>query len=327
MRKLLALSIMLVSLIGLQAQPTIANSNFEQWSNGKLVNWSTDINGILTGNMTIDVEVHFGEQTSDAHSGSSAVRIASADVTSTTISYTMNLPGFLQAGESNGFTMPLDEAMDIFNTLQDSAGIATILSNLDSLDLDALAPYFEIFSKGVPCDSTPQSITAWVKYIPQEGDMMGLFVMTKKNGELVDYNFQLYESSDPTQYEQIGIDFNTPGALCDSILVIFVSATQMNSSSVLYVDDVKLIFRGMDIDSYSDFPGKVYPNPATDQLYIHPYNDLSYVWTLTDMTGKTLMAGEAIGETCIGTGKCAPGMYLLHINGDGTSYTRKIVIQ
>lgn len=327
MKKILTLGIMLISLLGLQAQNNIANSNFEQWSNGKPVNWTVDINGILTGNMTIDVEVHFGEQTSDAHSGSSAVRIASADVTSTTISYTMNLPGFLQAGESNVFTMPTDEAMNIFNTLQDSAGIATILSNLDSLDMTTLAPYFKVFSKGVPCDSTPESVTAWVKYVPQEGDQMALFAMTKRNGEVVDYAFELFGTEDATSYQQIGVNFNTPGATCDSIMVIFVSATQMNSSSVLYVDDVRLVFRGDDISSYQNFPGNVYPNPAADQLYIHPYNDLSYRWALTDITGKTLLKGNAVGETVIGTGSCAPGMYLLHIDGDGTSYTHKIMIR
>lgn len=318
---------MLISLMGLQAQNSIANSHFEQWSDGKPVNWTIDINGILTGNMTIDVEVHFGGQTSDAHTGSSAVRIASADVTSTTISYTMNLPGILQAGVSDGFTMPIDEASEIFNSLQDSAGIATILSNLDSLDMNSLSSFFKIFSKGVPCDSTPQSVTAWRKYVPQEGDQMAMFAMTKRNGEMVDYTFELFGTDDATSYQQIGVDFNTPGALCDSIMVIFVSATQMNSSSVLYVDDVRLVYRGDDINSYNAFPGKVYPNPASDQLYIHPYNELSYDWMLTDITGKTLQTGRALGETSISTGKYAPGMYLLHINSDGTSYTRKIMIR
>ena len=327
MKKTLTLIIMLISLLGLQAQNSIANSNFEQWSDGKPVNWTIDINGILTGNMTIDVEVHFGEQSSDAHSGNSAVRIASADVTSTTISYTMNLPGFLQAGTSDVFTMPIDEAMNIFNTLQDSAGIATILSNLDSLDMNSLSSFFKVFSKGVPCDSTPQSVTAWRKYVPQEGDQMGMFAMTKRNGEMVDYTFELFGTDDATSYQQIGVDFNTPGALCDSIMIIFVSATQMNSSSVLYVDDVRLIYRGDDINSYNVFPGKVYPNPATDQIHIQPYNELSYDWTLTDMTGKALQTGKAVGATSINTGKYAPGMYLLHINGDGTSYTRKITIR
>jgi hypothetical protein len=286
-----------------------------------------DIQGTLTGNMTIPVEVHFGGHTSDAHNGYSAVRITSADVTSTTISYTMNLPGLLQAGESNGFTIPIDDAMEVFNMLQDSAGLANILNSLDSLDIDNYATFFKMLSRGVPCDSTPKSVTAWVKYVPQTDDQMAMFSMTKQNGALVDYAFQLFESSDPTSYQQIGIEFNSPGASCDSILVILVSATQMQSSSVLYVDDVRLSFRGDDIDSHDNFPGKVYPNPATDQFCIHPYNEFPYEWTLTDMTGKTLLSGEANGETSIDTRNCAPGLYLLRLSGNGMSGARKVMIR
>lgn len=327
MRKFLALSTITLCLLGLHAQPSISNSNFEQWSNGSPVNWTLDIHGTLVGNMTIPVEVHFGGQSSVAHSGSSAVRITSADVTSTAISYTMNLPGFLQAGEPEDFTIPMNDALDVFNTLQDSAGIANILSNLDSLDMDEFSTFFKMLSKGVPCDSTPKSVTAWVRYIPQDGDQMAMFSMTKHNGELVDYTFQLFESSDPDSYQQIGIEYNTPGAPCDSILVMLISATQMQSSSVLYVDDVRLSFRGDDIDSHDNFPGKVYPNPATDQFCIHPYNEFPYEWTLTDMAGKTLLSGKAAGETTIDTRNCAPGLYLLRLSGDGMSGARKVMIR
>ena len=328
MKKILSIIFMMVVLLGLQAQNSILNSNFETWSNGEPVNWTVDINGTLTGNMTIPVEVHFGEQTSDAHTGNYAIRITSADVTSTAISYTMNLPGFLQAGQPSNFIIPIEDALEVFNTLQDSAGIANILSNLDSLNMDDFATFFEMLSKGVPCDSTPQAVSAWVKYLPQEGgDQMAMFAMTKRNGALVDYNFQLFCPNDPARYEHIGIQFNNPGALCDSILVLLVSATQMQSTSVLYVDDVALHYDGTGIDSHNDFPGKVWPNPATDRLYIHPYNDMNYEWTLTDMTGKTLMSGEADGETSISTRNCAPGMYLLRLSSNGTSETRKIIIR
>lgn len=327
MKKFVALSTIMLCLLGLQAQPSISNSNFEQWSDGSPVNWTVDIQGTLVGSMTIPVEVHFGGQSSVSHSGYSAVRITSADVTSTAISYTMNLPGILQAGEPNDFTVPMNDALDVFNTLQDSAGIANILSNLDSLNLDDYTTFFKMLSKGVPCDSTPKSVTAWVKYIPQVDDQMAMFSMTKQNGALVDYTFQLFDSGDPDSYQQIGVDFNTPGAPCDSILVILISATQMQSSSVLYIDDVRLSFRGDDIESYDNFPGKVYPNPATDQFCIHPYNEFPYEWTLTDMTGKTLLSGEATGETSIDTRNCAPGLYLLRLSGDGMSGARKVIIR
>ncbi|MCR4873593.1 MAG: T9SS type A sorting domain-containing protein [Bacteroidales bacterium] len=327
MRKFLAFSIMMIGLLGMQAQNSILNSDFELWSYGKPVNWTVDIHGSLTGAMTIPLEVHFGEQTSDAHTGNSAIKVASADATSSVISYTMNLPGFLQAGESDGFSVPFEDALVVFNMLQDSAGIGNIVEQLDSLDLSALATFFKVFSKGVPCESTPHSVTAWVKYQPQEGDQMALFIMTKKNGELVDYAFDFFAPENPNQYYQIGVNFNTPGAECDSIMVIFTSATQMNSNSVLYVDDVALNYNPDGLDSYNEFPGKVYPNPATDRICVHPYNALPYEWILTDMTGKTIQAGKADGNITIDTRYCATGLYLLRLNGDGISDTRKVMIR
>jgi hypothetical protein len=156
---------------------------------------------------------------------------------------------------------------------------------------------------------------------------MALFIMTKKNGELVDYAFDFFAPENPNQYYQIGVNFNTPGAECDSIMVIFTSATQMNSSSVLYVDDVALNYNPDGLDSYNEFPGKVYPNPATDRICVHPYNALPYEWTLTDMTGKTIQAGKADGDITIDTRYCATGLYLLRLNGDGISDTRKVMIR
>ena len=110
MRKFLAFSIIMMGLLGMQAQNSILNSDFELWSYGKPVNWT------LTGVMTIPLEVHFGEQTSDAHTGNSAIKVASADATSSVISYTMNLPGFLQAGESEGFSVPFEDALVAFGS-------------------------------------------------------------------------------------------------------------------------------------------------------------------------------------------------------------------
>ena len=326
MKKVFLLTVMVACAFALQAQ-NILNSDFELWSYGRPVNWTTDIHGNINGSsMSIPVEVHFGQQTSDAHTGNSAIRIASADATSTAVGFTMNLPGVLQAGESDGFQLPMEAALTVLNIMQDTNGIGSILSNLDSLDLDFLASFFEIFSKGVPCTTTPHSVSAWVKYIPQEGDNMAMFAMTKKNGVPVDYTYQLFEAIDTTDYHQISISLNSPATECDTIMVIIVSTTMMNSSSVLYVDDVELHY-GDGIAEQDRFPGSIYPNPASDRLYLHPNSDKPYTWTLTDLTGKTLQTGEAIGETSINTKECATGVYLLHISGDGISGTRKVMIR
>lgn len=327
MKKILLLTTMVVCIFGLQAQNVIPNSDFEQWSNGQAVNWTTDIQGIIiNSSMGIPVEVHFGTQTSDAHSGNSAIRIASADAISTAVDYTMNLPGVLQVGVSDDFQLPMDEALSVLNLMQDTNGIGSILSDLDSYDLSSLSSFFQIFSKGIPFSKTPKSVSAWVKYIPQEGDSLAMFAMTKRNGVPVDYIYQLFNPNDSTDYHQISIDLNSPNAECDSLMIIIVSSTMMNSSSVAYIDDIELSFLD-EIADYGKFPGRVYPNPASDRLYFHPNSECPYVWMLTDLTGKILLTGEAVGETSINTKDCASGIYLLHISGDGLSGTRKIMIR
>lgn len=327
MKRFFFFTAMIACTFAMQAQNTIPNSNFEQWTDGEPVNWTVTVHGNIIGSsMLIPVEVHFGTQTSDAHNGSSAIRIASADVTSETVDYTFNLPGFLQVGESEVFQMPMAEAMTVLNTLQDTNGIGSILSNLDSLDLESLSSFFQVFSKGIPFGTTPKTISAWVKYIPQEGDSLAMFCMTKRNGVPVDYAYQLFNPNDTTDYHQVSINMNNPNAECDSLMFIIVSSTMMNSSSVLYVDDIELDF-SIGIDDYDKFPGSVYPNPASDRLYYHPNSDQPYTWTLTDLTGKTLLTGEAVGETRINTKDCATGVYLLQISGDGISGTRKVIIR
>lgn len=328
MKKIFLLTVMVACAFGLQAQnTTILNSDFELWSYGKPVNWTVEVHGNIVGSsMIVPVEVHFGAQTTDAHTGSSAVRITSADATSSMVGFTMNLPGFLQVGESEGFQMPMDEALAVLSLMQDTNGIGSVLSNLDSYDLTSLESFFKVLSKGIPCSKTPKTVSAWTKYIPQEGDQMAMFAMTKKNGLPVDYTYQLFDAINTTDYHQVSIDLNTPNAACDTIMIIIVSSTMMNSTSVLYVDDVELSFLD-GIADHEQFPGSVYPNPASDRLYLHPNSDCPYVWTLTDLTGKTLLTGEAVGETSISTQGCATGMYLLHISGDNLSGTRKVMIR
>lgn len=326
MKKISLFSALIVCILGLNAQnPTIMNGDFELWSHGEPVNWTINVHGDIVGaSMNYPVEVNFATQSTDVHSGSSAIRLTSATATSTAISFTFNLPGILQVGESEGFSITMSDAMALMQLATDTSGLG-ILDAIDSVDFSALETLLKVLSKGIPCSSTPTAVTAWTKYIPQEGDQMMFLAVTKKEGVIVDYAYKLFGNSNPDNYNQIGISFNTPYAECDTLLVMLFSSTQTQSSSVLFVDDVQLDYTN-GVSSLNKFPGRVYPNPATDKLYICPENDHPYVWTLTDMTGKALLTGEATGETSIDTRNCAPGFYLLHLNNEEQSSTRKIMI-
>ena len=323
MKKTCTLILLLASLLGLSAQNTILNSDFELWSYGKPVGWTVGLHGNITSIVNLPVEVNFGTQSNEAHGGASAVRLASADLTIPYTTYSFNLPGILQAGESDGFSIPLEDVMTIIQVLQDTTGS----SILDPDNLAAMSSLAQLLSNGVPCSQVPASITAWVKYQPQEGDQLTMFAVAKKDGVPVSYNYDSFQTDNPNEYQKIGIDLDTPNAECDSIMIIILSSMMTNSSSVLYVDDISLVYSGVGIPEHSTFAGEIYPNPTNNLLHIQPDFDKAYEWTLTDLSGKTILSGKAAGETVLDTKNFAPGMYLLQIRSDNNISTSKVIVR
>lgn len=324
MKKLL--SVIIATVIGLwslTAQNTLLNGDFELWSYGKPVGWTIGLHGNITYIVNLPVEVNFGVQSNEAHSGNSSVKLVSGNLSIPYTSYSFNLPGILQAGESEGFNIPLESIMTIIGILQDS----TSLSELDTSDLSAIATLSQLLSNGVPCSVTPTSITAWVKYVPQEGDQLVMIALTKKDGIPVSYNYDTFQPADSTSFHKVGFTLDNPGMECDSIMIIMLSSTQLNSSSILYVDDITLDFSGVGIPETDNFAGRIYPNPVSDQLHIYPDTDKAYEWALTDMSGKTLLKGETSGETVLDINTFAPGMYLLQIRSDNNVSTCKVLVQ
>ena len=314
---------LLAGFLGLTAQNTLPNSDFEQWSYGKPVGWTVGLHGTITSFVNIPVEVNFGTQSSEAHGGSSAVKLVSSDFTIPYLGYNFNLPGILQAGESEGFSIPLEDILAIIQAIQDTTGT----SGLDPDNLATMSSLLQLLSKGVPCSAVPVSVTAWVKYQPQDGDYLMMFAVAKKEGMPISYNYGIFQTDNPNSYQKIGIDLDAPNAECDSIMIIILSSTMMNSSSVLYVDDIALESSSVSIPNVEDFYGKIYPNPAVNQLHIQPDNEKAYEWTLTDLSGRTLQTGKSTGETILDTKSYATGMYLLQIVAEGNISTHKVLIQ
>ena len=307
----------------MNAQNTLLNSDFELWSYGKPVGWTVGLHGNITSIVNLPVEVNFGTQSNEAHSGNSSVKLQSGDFTIPYTSYSFNLPGILQAGESDGFNIPLESIMTIISILQDS----TSLAELDTSDLEAISTLSQLLSNGVPCTVTPTAINAWVKYQPQEGDQLVMIALTKKDRMPVSYTYGTFQTEDMTSFHEISLDLDKPGMECDSIMIIMLSSTQLNSSSILYVDDISLYYSGVGFPERDDFAGRIFPNPATDLLHIQLDNDKTYEWTLTDLSGKTLQAGKTAGETVLDTKSFASGMYLLQIRSDNNISTSKVIIR
>jgi hypothetical protein len=324
MKKTLLFFAMLATFVCVQAQTTLPNGDFELWSYGKPVGWTPGLYGNLTVSsyVNLPVEVSFCTETNDAHSGSKAVRITSGEVTIPYVGYSFVIPGFLQVGEAESFSLPLQNVIELIQMLQDTTSIFVI----DSSTLESLTPFMKVLSPGIPCPSTPRYVTLWAKYQPQEIDTMMVLALMKKDGEFVDIAYKQFYSIDSNNYEQIAVEFENPGAQSDSIMIFVFSSTRLNSTSVLFVDDIELS-NGVSVPLLDSKTDKIYPNPVSDVLFLQPGSEEPYHWVLRDLTGRTLQSGTATGKTSIDVKRYPSGVYMLTLNINGQESTRKVIVR
>ena len=322
MKKITVLFAILFCLMGLHAQNSITNGDFELWSYGKPVGWTGGLQGTLTSYVNIPVELSFCTQSTDAHTGSYAAKLQAAEFTIPYVGYSFVLPGVLQVGEAQGFSIPLQDLINIIQMFQDT----TSTPNFDSTNIEAFASLAQLASPGVPCTSTPRYVTMWVKYQAMEGDEMTVIAATKRNGEVVDYAYETFSNLNPNAYEQIAVEFENPGAECDSIMIIVFSAMSINSTSVLYVDDVKLS-NGVGIADFEKIQENVYPNPTSEVLNLEVEGDEVYQWELRDLTGRLLKSGEGQGKTTLDVRRYPAGVYMLTFSIGNQRQTRKVVVR
>lgn len=323
MKKITVLFAFLLCFMGLHAQNTIMNGDFELWSCGKPVGWTAGLYGTLTSAyVNIPVEMTFCTQSTDAHTGNYAVKVTSADFTIPYVGYSFNLPGIMQVGEAQGFSIPLQNLLDIIQIFQDTTGT----SSFDSIDMESLASLAQLASPGVPCASTPRYVTMWAKYQAAEEDQVAVIAATKRNGQFVDYTYNVFDNLSADAYQQISVEFDSPGEECDSIMIIVFSALSVNSTSVLYVDDVQLS-NGVSVCDFEKIRENVYPNPASDVLYVEVEGDQTYQWALRDLTGRILKSGNGQGKTAVDVRSCPAGVYMLTFTSEGQKQTRKVVIR
>lgn len=83
---------------------------------------------------------------------------------------------------------------------------------------------------------------------------------------------------------------------------------------------------GLGIAGTSGEHATIYPNPATDRLYISGLQP-GYL-SLCDVTGKVLWCRQAEGDTSVALSAFPPGIYTLHLQGEnGEKWVEKIVKQ
>ena len=346
MKKVLFAFVCLVAALQLSAQqPSITNPGFEQWSSGNPVGWTTKVSGTVNAtfmgfNIPVPVNLNFGSQTSDAHSGNSALKLTANGMDLS--SYGMpafTLPGIAQLGTAGSFNVSLE-------TIQQLAGLdfANLdLSNLPDVDWEELASLRNILSPGAPFNLVPTAMKVWVKYLPPTGvtDTMLVIVGAYKTGEpnmillgQMPDTYGYYASNDRIENWtelNIPISYDPEDVNCDSLMIAFVSSSFMNANSAteLYIDDISFEFDYMSVESTERIKMNLYPNPAVNEITLSVENQLDmYSVAVYDMNGKQLKRMEQLtGNTNIHVSDLTTGTYFLKVQQVGNTTVRKFVVE
>lgn len=314
------------------AQNTVPNSGFEQWTNGSFnayvyahpQDWTTAIVGnfiteVFGMQVPIPMTVSFGEQTSDAHSGSSALKLKANTVGIPGYDqYSFTCPGIAQLGSAEGFSIPMSLILDLMNGVD---------STFDFNNLSSLATLTQLVAPGDACTVTPAQLKMWVKYLPAEGDSMTVMAYTKLGGSFV--SVATYTTGATlSEYTQIEVPFDAPLAACDTLGIIIMSGgMNTNATTELYVDDVTLSY-SVGVQGHEQPKMSVYPNPASDVLYVEPAVDGWYRCQLLDMMGRVVVnAGKMEGRLEMNVSGLAPGVYMLRVENNKNQITKKVIVR
>lgn len=301
----------------------VVNSGFENWSGSEPQGWTTAMSGnviveIFGQNVPVPVSTNFGSQTSDAHSGSRALKLTSNTVGVPSTDYNFKFPGMAQLGVSAGFNIPASTLLNLSQGL-DSIGMD---------DLAALATISETLSPGDSCSITPSAISMWVKYRPTNSDAFRVYAFTKRNSVPVAYaHYNSDEAND--EYTHLIIPFENPGSVCDSLVLIIMASGFMGSEATeLYVDDIELDYSGVSVQYVEPLRVAVYPNPTSQVLQVKPTMDEPYDLQLLDLSGKVVKTRNHVdGECSLSVKNLATGIYILEVIQNDQKTVHKVVVQ
>ena len=214
MKKILIL-FAFVCACGILSAQTVPNADFEQWnSDEEAAGWTSSFSMDL---MMTSFDYSSAEKSSNSHTGYFAMGLHPYAIDLMLTSYT--LPGIAHLGTFNA-------DFDITNLLGGFGGGG---------GLDAGSFIESMVQGGITCNRVPQSVKAWIRYVPADGDAMSVTVRCYSNGEVVAEG--TYNSTTASYgYEQITIPVTaTSSATPDQLNIIFNCGSAEGSN--LYIDE------------------------------------------------------------------------------------------
>lgn len=305
MKRIFILFALIFAFGALSAQ-TIPNADFEQWnSDEEATGWTSTFSMDL---MMTTFEYSSVGKSSNSHSGYFAMGLHPSAIDLMLTSYT--LPGVAHLGTFN-------PDVDLTSMLGGFGGGG---------GLDAGSFIESMVQGGIPCNSVPQSVKMWIRYVPASGDAMSITVRCYSNGEVVAEGVH-NQTNTSYGYEQITIPVTASSSTTpDQMNIIFNCGSQ--DGTELFIDDVEIVTGGSGISENANVVFSVSPNPTSDVMTISPTVDGSYGAVLFDLGGKTIWEGSHLnGDTQVDVTSLSEGVYFLKVTANGLSRTQKVVVR
>lgn len=308
MKKIFTLLAICLFVSALSAQ-TIPNAGFEQWtSDNEATGWASTFSMNL---QLTTLDYSSAEKSSNSHSGYFAMGLHPYAINLMVTSFT--LPGIAHLGTFN----PDFDLTSLMGGLMGGGG-----------GIDAGSFIEGMVQGGIPCNRVPQSVKAWIRYVPNTDDAMSITVRCYSNGEVVAegiYNQTLASYG----YEQVTIPVTATSSTTPDQLNIIINCGNKEGTN-LYIDDVELVMDGggSGIEEPANVIFSAGPNPTRDILTITPTVAGSYQAIMFDMNGREVWAGQSLqGATKVDVSNLSEGVYFLKVTANGLTRTEKVLVK
>lgn len=173
----------------------------------------------------------------------------------------------------------------------------------------------------VPYNFVPTTFSGSYKYSPANGDQASLQIFFFQQGNPIGTHVETMNSS--TNYSNFSSPLTIAGTP-DSIILLAISGS--NPGSVLKLDDLRFSGGGVGISEFESFEISIYPNPASDNVFIKAEGIYSY--EIMDLSGKTIRAAEnMVGAQKLNISDISSGTYLIKLQSESKTIMQQFIIE
>jgi hypothetical protein len=179
---------------------------------------------------------------------------------------------------------------------------------------------------GAPYTAIPDTFSFAYKYAGSNGDVAALYVTFHSGGVLLDSIFQ--PLFDQATWQTIDLVLSL-GSAPDTMM--FLAYSGENPGSVLNLDNIE--FYGPNIPPVigltpisTSMTVSMYPNPTSSTVLINAEG--TYDYSIVDLAGNVVLSNASNnGETELNISDLSSGTYLVKINNEHNSETKKLIVE